>query len=138
MNEQLNEQTKKKHTRKKKTKKKNKKGKKNNTREKRWGWWANERYHDDILQNNVSFWDAILRKKKKKIAINVICQLVRKFRLMRREECTSELFLYNLPKRIYIYIYAYTCISSTWLMLNLNSIKSRRTTFFFNITFLRK
>lgn len=77
-------------------------------------------------------------KKKKKIAINVICQLVRKFRLMRREECTSELFLYNLPKRIYIYIYAYTCISSTWLMLNLNSIKSRRTTFFFNITFLRK
>lgn len=77
-------------------------------------------------------------EKKKKIAINVICQLVRKFRLMRREECTSELFLYNLPKRIYIYIYAYTCISSTWLMLNLNSIKSRRTTFFFNITFLRK
>lgn len=43
-------------------------------------------------------------EKKKKIAINVICQLVRKFRLMRREECTSELFLYNLPKRIYIYM----------------------------------
>lgn len=76
-------------------------------------------------------------KKKKKIAINVICQLVRKFRLMRREECTSELFLYNLPKRIYIY--AYTCISSTWLMLNLNSIKSRRTfNFLFSTTFLRK
>lgn len=49
-------------------------------------------------------------KKKKKIAINVICQLVRKFRLMRREECTSELFLYNLPKRIYIYICVYVYI----------------------------
>lgn len=49
-------------------------------------------------------------EKKKKIAINVICQLVRKFRLMRREECTSELFLYNLPKRIYIYICVYVYI----------------------------
>lgn len=54
---------------------------------------------------------------KNKIAINVICQLVRKFRLLRKEECTSELFLYYLPKRIYIYICVYR-VSSTWLMFN--------------------
>lgn len=36
---------------------------------------------------------------------NVICQLVRKFRL-RGEESTSELFLYYLPS---VYVYTYVC-----------------------------